>query len=167
MTKESAFVKKFALLTPFHKHIFSAVKKNCRNEHLRIDKKFFKRWFPGKSYSQISINDILQVYPRVIQEGEERLAEFIANRWVLKHMNIYSFFENELKKINPQFDTITTIPDPYAIALKNAAQTQFGVVNTYIFCLFNDVAFSPSTLELLFQEAMGEKDQYIQEVLQQ
>ena len=152
--RQKTSVDKFSLLTPFHKHIFSSVKKSCRNEHLRVDRQFFKKWFGGKNYAEITVEDLTTVYPQVIAEGHESLAEFIVNRWLLRHMDIYHFFEKELQKINSHIEHITEIPLTEALKLQKAAVQQFGPVNTYIFTIFNEVAFPEVFLEGLRKFAL-------------
>lgn len=144
-----SYVAQFAKLEPWHYAIFSDVKKDLRKEHLKHDKAFFRTYFGSKVLLRLTVEDLLEVYPAVIAKGHEQLAEFVVNRWLLKHLDIYTFFETHLKKINPQIEQITAIDQSLTNDLIAQAFSQFGAVNTYIFCIFNSVSFSPETFEYL------------------
>src|SRR5438132_626934 len=101
-TAELSYAQKFAELQPFYQAIFSSVKKDLRDEHLKMDRNFFKRNFLNKELAKLTVEDLVLVYPKLIQAGSEPVAEFIANRWLLRHMDIYTFFEQKLQKIAPQ-----------------------------------------------------------------
>ena len=153
MSSDTTYVQKFAQLSPFYSQIFATVKKDCKSEHLAIDNKFFKAHFPGKNLAKLTTEELLEVYPKIIQDGHEALAEFVANRWLLKRMEIYSFFEEELKTINPQFDQILEIPLDHAQEMLVRADSEFHPADCYIFCVFNSVAFPESIYEALKKKA--------------
>ncbi len=143
MTKnEPTYAQKFNKLQPFFVAIFTAIKKDLRDEHLRADKGFFKRNFPGKELSKVTVDDLLAVYPILIERGYEQIGEFIANRWLLRHLDIYNFFEEQLKHYAEDFDKIVELEEAFARKLLDDAVRNFGPENTYIFSVLNCVAFS-------------------------
>lgn len=142
MTKqEPTYAQKFAELQPLHTAIFTDVKNDLRDEHLRTDKGFFKRNFVGKERNRVSVDDLLQVYPKFIAAGFEELSEFIGNRWLLRHLDIYNFFEERLKQYNEKFYQIQELEIDFAKSLLDDAVSSFGPQNTYIFSILNCVAF--------------------------
>ena len=146
----------FRLLAPWHPRIFAAVKKDVRNEHLKLDKAFYKVHFGNKVLIRLTVDDLLSVYPAVIAKGHEKLAEFIANRWILRHIDVYNFFESKLKAINPQVEKIVLIDEEAATRIIDEAVRLFGAEDSYIFCIFNQVAFSTLQLERLRSGAEDE-----------
>jgi hypothetical protein len=155
MTQQVSYIELLTKLTPFHFHIFSTVKKDCKSEHLAIDSQFLKKHFPGKVAAKITTDDLVAIYPKVINEGHEQLAEFIANRWLLKHMDTYHFFEEELKKINPKFDQIIEISVNEADDILHRALEETNPINCYIFCVLNSVAFPSHIIKSLEEKALS------------
>ncbi len=155
MSQQITYIELLRKLSPFHFQIFSSVKKDCKSEHLALDNQFLKKHFTGKLIAKITVEDLLLVYPKVIDEGHEQLAEFIANRWLLKHMDLYHLFENELKKINPQFDQITEISECDAKAILEMALKDANPVTCYIFCTLNLVAIPLGVLKDLEEKALS------------
>jgi len=153
---EKPHVVLFHKLLPWHRAILSSVKKDLRNEHLRADRAFFKKYFGLKVLQKLTLDDLMQVYPAVIAEGHEKLAEFIVNRWLLRHINIYTQFEMRLKKIHAKIDEILEIDDALSQELIDDSCKAFGAVNTYIFCMFNGVNFSETMMESLCEKAHDE-----------
>lgn len=143
------YAQKFAELAPWYDQIFTSVKKDLRDEHLKIDKGFFKRNFPGRVVNKLQVEDLIAVYPKFIAAGSEKLGEFIANRWLLRHLEIYNFFEETLKKSYDDLEQIQEIDEAIAKALMCDAITRYGAVDCYIFSVLNAVAFSPSMLNEL------------------
>lgn len=148
-TQETPYAVKFAELQPFHAAIFTEIKKDLRDEHLRADRGFFKRNFAGKELSKLTVDDLLRVYPKIIAAGYEPVSEFIANRWLLRHLDVYNFFESRLKECNEKFEQITQLEHSFAESLLNDALGKFGPQDTYIFSVLNSVAFPASLLEKL------------------
>lgn len=153
MKTDTTYAQKFAELAPWYDQIFTSVKKDLRDEHLKADKNFFKRNFPGKMINKLEVQDLISVYAKFIERGFEELSEFIANRWLLRHLDIYNFFEQELKKTNVHFEQIDELEEATARSLMQEAIEKFGAVDSYIFSIINMVAFPPSVLNELKSHA--------------
>ncbi len=154
MTKtESTYAHKFQELSAWYPQIFTSVKNDLRDEHLKIDKGFLKRNFPGKAPNKLTVEDLIRVYSKFIAQGYEELSEFIANRWLLRHLDIYNFFEECLKKSYEHFDQIAVLDDSIARPLLQEAIAKFGAVDTYIFSQLNAVAFSAALMQELKEHA--------------
>lgn len=152
----SPCVALIALVKPWHHALFSSVKKDIRNEHLKLDKSFFHAHFGTRVLQRLTVEDLMAVYPAVIEKGHEKLAEFIINRWLLKHVLTYNLFEAKLKQLNSDVSKITEIADDFAEVLLSESSARFGVVDTYLFTIFNSVQFSPKILESLREAALKE-----------
>ena len=125
-----------------------------RDEHLRTDRGFFKRNFPSKDLSKITVEDLLRVYPKMIAAGYEPLSEFISNRWLLRHLDIYNYFEDSLKQHTEDFDKIEELEASFARTLLDDAVAKFGSVDSYIFSILNSVAFSQVLMNELRSKAI-------------
>lgn len=156
MLKESTYKEKFAMLKAWMPLIVEEIKKDLKNEHLRKDPGFLKTYFPGKNLSKVTSEELTEGYLKAIESGDntDELAEFIANRWLLKHSDLYYYFEQELTKINPNFNELKDIEKSAATKIMEGSIQQFGVIQTYIFCIFNSVVFPEEIYKKMNQEAI-------------
>ena len=141
MYKEATYQEKFSLLKQWMPSIIEKVKKDLKNEHLNIDRAFCKKYFMGKNIQQLKNDEIAQAYIQDIGEGNVGLGEFIASRWLLKNTDLYGFFEEKLKQVNPDFDQLEELSLSQSQEIMQAALAQFGATRTYIFSLLNSVVF--------------------------
>lgn len=155
MLKDSTYKEKFSKLQTWMPLIVETIKKDIKNEHLRKDAGFVKKYFPGKNPSKLTSGEISEVYSHAIANGDsaEQLAEFIANRWLLKHSHIYSYFEEELGKVNPNFNEIEKLDQEIATKIMEGAVQQFGAIATYLFCILNSVVFPDEVYKKLSHDA--------------
>jgi hypothetical protein len=155
MLKDSTYKEKFAMLQGWMPLIIDSIKKDLKNEHLKRDPGFSRLYFPGKNPSKLTIEELSDAYTQALAEGEntEELAEFIANRWLLKHSDLYYYFEQELGKINPEFSEIKDIDQQLATKIMEGATQQFGTISTYLFCVLNSVVFPDEIYKKLGHDA--------------
>lgn len=136
-----SYKEKIFLCKPWFSEIISEVKKDLKQEHIPKDKNFCQRRFLGKSFNQITKQELAEGYFKEVESGNDALAQFICTRWLLKHTDIYAFFENILKKISDDFDALAEIEETLEEKLKKESVEKFGVVKIFIFSLFNSVVF--------------------------
>ena len=96
MIDRTTWQGKFAILSPWLFDIIHAIKRDCKSEHLRLDPSFVKVHFSGLPMHRIGTKEMRDIYGQQILTGNDRIAEFIANRWMFRHMNVYRFFETAL-----------------------------------------------------------------------
>ena len=167
MLKDTKYKDKFAMLQGYMPLIIDTIKRDLRNEHLRNDQVFVKRYFAGKNHLKLSAEELAPAYIHVIahEEKAEELGEFIANRWILKHGDLYHYFEQELTKLSPNFSELTTIEMPKAKKIMEESVEKFGAVATLLFCVFNSVVFPEEIYAVLTKKATDQaKNQEIEEV---
>lgn len=155
MTKEATYQEKFNQLQPWLTDIFRDVKRDLKNEHLKKDNSFVKKYFT-KPYHKVEVEDLVQGYQAAINDGADHVAEFIFQRWMMKHTDIYQFFAHELEKINPDFSQIEQIEPVRAHELAKKSSTQFGAKNSFLFAVINSVAFPEKIFSDLEKEARQE-----------
>ncbi len=155
MLKDATYKDKFARLSQWLPVILEAIKKDLRTEHLMKDPVFVRQYFAGKNPSKLSIDELAKGYSQHLANGEnaEDLGEFISNRWLLKHTELYQYFEQELSKINPNFHELDVLDHKTATPLMEGAVAQFGAPNTYMFCILNSVVFPDDIYKALKQRA--------------
>lgn len=151
MLKDAGYNVIFELISPWMVEVLDVVKRELRAEHLKIDPVFCRRYFLGKSPNHLTSEEMAVAYSKDIAEGNVGLGEFIATRWLLKHTDVYGFFLERLKEINPDFESIGEIPEPMASTLMEEAILRFGAKKSYLFSIFNFVTF-PSEVYKKFRE---------------
>lgn len=154
MLKDSTYKEKFTMLKTWMPLIIETTKKDLKNDHLKRDPGFARLYLPGKNAAKLTTDEMAEAYSKAIEsDSGEELAEFIANRWMLKHSDIYEYFEQELSKINPNFSEIQDIDKPTATKIMEGAVHQFGSIATYLFCVFNSVVFPEDVYKQLGSHA--------------
>lgn len=161
MLKDRTYKEKFAALQVWMPLIVEEIKKDLKNEHLKKDPSFARLYFPGKNIMKLSSEELAEAYGNAIagSENTEELAEFISNRWLLKHADLYYYFEQELGKINPNFNEIKDLDKLVATKIMEGAVQQFGVISTYLFCVLNSVVFPDEIYKKLGHEAQEHASQ--------
>lgn len=155
MLKDATYKEKFAMIRSWLPLIVDDIKKDLRNDHLRSDPGFVREFFPGKNPSKLTPAELAEGYLEAIEKSErsDQLAEFISNRWLLKHSDLYYFFEQELAKINPNFNDLHSIEQKDAKKIMDGSVGQFGPIHTYLFCVLNSVVFPRDIYEQLANDA--------------
>ncbi len=153
-TQEVTWAYKYSLISPWFEHILSQIKKDCKTEHLSIDPHFVRTYFAGKPVARISLEEMRAVYLQQIFAGHDRLAEFIANRWLFRNMEIYRFFEKELESKIPHFDHVTELPQEAVEPILHEAIQKYGIEPVFCFTVLNDVALPKALFEKLQKDAL-------------
>lgn len=153
MLKDATYQEKFEMLKVWCEEIIETVKKDLKNEHLKKDRNFCRRYFLGKDPSQLDAKSLSAAYSQDIAEGNVGLAEFIATRWLLRNTDIYGFFEGRIKAINPDFESIEELDEKKSYALVKEASEEYGAEKTYIFSVFNSVVFPKKVYDELRVQA--------------
>ena len=153
------------MLQPWMPLIIETIKKDLKNDHLKKDPGFLRTYFPGKNAAKLTSQEVYEGYAQAIANGEnsEELAEFISNRWLLKHSDIYYYFEQELGKINPSFSEIKELDSESATKIMQEAVRQFGAISTYLFCILNSVVFPEEIYKKLGHDAAEHAEKEKQE----
>ncbi|MCE2983483.1 MAG: hypothetical protein LW832_07950 [Parachlamydia sp.] len=161
MYKDATYKEKFTLLNDWLGIIVDSIKKDLKNEHLKKDFNFAKRFLNSKNINKITNEELTEAYQRAIAEEErgEELAEFMTARWLLKNTEIYDFFETQLSLINPDFSDLEQLTIEQATPLMESSVQHFGAPQTYIFSVLNSVVFPKEVYQRLAGQA---KDQNLQ-----
>lgn len=161
MYKNATYREKFADLKEWVPYLVDAVKKDLRNEHLKMDLFFVKKYLASKNIHKVTSEELAEAYQKVIQEEAEqgeKIAEFISSRWLLKNSELYEFFERQLSKINPDFASIEEMTPQQAQALIDEASREFGAPHTYLFSVLNSVVFPKESYQALKHQAQKQQE---------
>lgn len=166
MLKEATYKEKFQILDDWMPEIIEAVKKDLKNDHLKKDWLFVKRYFGSKNLNKVTHDEFVSAYKVAINEEEkgEELAEFISNCWLLKNGELYHYFEDQLAKINPEFSEIETLEPQESEKIAKGAVDQFGAYKTYLFTVLNSVVFQEKDLNHLKDLAKNDFKKNLEEV---
>lgn len=159
MYRDTTYKEKMTLLKEWGPAIFDEIKRDLKNEHIKQDYVFAKKYLGGKPAQRLTLDELVAGYLRAVEEEEqgEKIAEFIANRWMMKSSDVYGFFEKELSRINPDFNEIVELPEQESNKLIEQAIAEFGAPKTYLFAVINSVCFSKKQFEALKNKAETEK----------
>ncbi len=165
MYKNASYKEKFALLNNWFGLVIDSVKKDLKNEHLKKDLYFVKKFLGSKNLNKVTTEDLTEAYQQAITEEEkgEELAEFITSRWLLKNSELYELFESRLSQINPNFTDLEELTVAQAQPLMDDSVRQFGAAQTYLFAVLNSVVFPKEIFQRLEQQAKQESQQEEQE----
>lgn len=161
MSTEKTFKEKLLQLSDWMPSIIECVRRDLKNDHLKQDFAFIKAYLGGKNIHKIENEELVEGYLKALKDEEhsERIAEFIAHRWIYRNSEMYQFFEERLSRIDPDFTKIEKIEEKEADKLMEDAVAEFGSLRTYIFALLNAVAFPEPHLAKLALTAHVEKKQ--------
>lgn len=165
MYKNATYKEKFADLQEWIPFLVDSVKKDLRNEHLKKDFYFVKKFLPSKNIHKTTTEELAEAYQKAIQEEEqgEDLAEFITSRWLLKNSDLYEFFERQLTEIDPDFANLEELTPAKAQALIDASVRQFGAPHTYLFAVLNSVVFPKESFQKLKTQAKQHQEKQEEE----
>jgi polyhydroxyalkanoate synthesis regulator phasin len=155
MIKEATYKEKFDLLTDFINPIMEMVKREVKNDHLRQDFAFAKRYFPGKQVPKLTIQELAEGYKEAVknEENGESIAEFILSNWLLKHGDLYHYFEEKLSSITQDFTALQELSLPQSETIVKGSIQNFGAYSTYLFAVINSVVFPKDVFTSLEKEA--------------
>lgn len=161
MLKNATSQEKFSLLKTWIPSIVGTIKKDLKNEHLKNDPRFAKKYFGNKQINKLTNEELAEGYTQALQQEEvaQSLGDYISNRWLLKNTDVYHFFENQLTAIDPNFTELVELDKKQSLKLMEESIQQYGAPTTYLFCVINSVVFPADVYETLKKRALESKKQ--------
>jgi hypothetical protein len=147
----------FQILQPWLAQILHILKRELKSEHLSKNLSFCRTHFGGRPTSRVSNDEVIAAYEKELLQGNEDLGDWIVNRWVFHHGEIYRHFAETLSRIHPDFDEIKTLDEPQSASILSGAVESFGALPTYIFSVLNGVVFPETVLKRLRETAEKEE----------
>jgi hypothetical protein len=156
--------EKFQTIEPWLVQILHTIKKEIKTEHLSKSPSFYKTYFGNRPLNRLTNEEICTVYQKELLQGEnEEIGEWVINRWVFRHGDIYQHFADRLSQIHPDFDTIKNLDDAQSEKVLSGSVEAFGALPVYLFAILNGVVLSPSALKSLRETAEKEQAAQTQE----
>jgi len=147
----------FETLQPWLPRLLEGLKREIKTEHLSKNPLFYRSYFGTRPLNRLTTEEIVAAYQKELIQGNEELSEWIVNRWVFNHGEIYEFFAERLAKINPDFSQIQNLDDAQSDAILDGAAEKFGALETYFFAKLNGVVFPEATFVRLRKSAEEEE----------
>lgn len=170
MLKDATYKEKCSMLKSWMPQIIETVKKDLKNEHLKKDFKFVKKYFAGKNLNKLTTQDFVEAYSSALEQEEnaEEIAEFVTNHWLLKNTELYEYFETALSQISPNFTELSEIESNKSQEIVDKSVGNFGAQRTYLFSVMNSVVFPKEIYEKLDKRAKeAQKKAEHEEAIQQ
>lgn len=140
--------------------VLGSIKRDLRNEHLAKLPNFYKAHFGNRPLNRLTHEEICAVYKKELLKGEDAsLQEWVVNRWVFHHGDIYEYFSTQLEKIHPDFTAIQNLTAEQSLLIIEGAVARFGALNTYLFSVLNEVVFPESVLTELQEKIVPEANE--------
>jgi hypothetical protein len=139
--------------------VLNAIKKDIKTEHLSSDPVFYKTYFGNRPQNRLTTDEIFAAYEKELLKGNADLADWIVNRWVFKHGDVYSHFAERVGEINPNFEEIQSFDEPQSEKILKGALESLGAVPVFLFSILNGVVFPDSIIQKLRAAAEKEKAQ--------
>lgn len=161
MLKEASYKQKFSLIQTWVPYLIEIAAKDLRNEHLKKDNNFLKKYFSNKPIQKLTKEEIVAGYKQALEKEDnaEDIAEFISHAWILRNSEIYNHFETELTKRYGDFGAIEEIDAKNSKEIIDAAVKNFGAARTYLFAVINSVVFTKPAYDSLRADAEANKIQ--------
>ncbi len=155
---------KFQTLQPWLSQVLHTIKKDIKSEHLSKSPTFYKAHFGNRPINRLTNEEICAVYEKeLLGNDTEELGEWVINRWVFRHGDIYQHFASRLSQINPDFEQIKSLDDKQSEQVLSGAAEAFGALPVYLFIVLNGVVISPKVLgrlkELVVTTQAKEKEE--------
>lgn len=145
----------FKTLQPWVAQVLSAIKKDIKSEHLPSNPPFYRTYFGNRPQNRLTNEEVFAAYEKELLQDNADLAEWVVNRWVFKHGDLYTHFAERLSQINPEFSEIQSLTEEESEQVLAGAAEQFGSVPVFLFSALNGVVFPKPILERLETEAKG------------
>jgi len=153
----------FLILKPWISSVLGAIKKELRTDHLVNSPSFARAHFGNRPLNRVSAEEIYAAYEKDLVAGNEELTEWVINRWVFRHPEIYTHFADRLEKIDPNYGEMEKLTLDESEMVLAGAEEKFGALMVYLFSVLNQVVFPEGIVEKLRIAAEKEKAESVDE----
>ncbi|MBI5272636.1 MAG: hypothetical protein HY861_01465 [Chlamydiia bacterium] len=151
--------------------VLKAIKRDIRTDHLPGSPAFFRTHFGHRPINRLTAEEIFAVYEKDLLAGNEELIEWVVNRWVFKHGDLYTHFAERLEKIASDYGSIKQLTEEQSEQILEGAIQRFSALSVYLFSVLNQVVFPETVFTRLRtmaeNEDLQQKTQGVQTAQQQ
>lgn len=162
-TRDCPVETKFHTLQPWLDEILGSIRKDIKTDYLPGSATFYRTYFKNRPQSRLKVDEIHAAFKKELLAGNEEMSEWVVNRWVFKHADVYRHFQERLFEINPDFSSIQILSQQESEQVLNGAKEALGAKNIYFFSVLNDVVFPRVVLDRLREEALAEAQRFEEE----
>jgi hypothetical protein len=155
--QEKPMTTKYHTLQPFLEEILGAIRKDIKSDYLPGSAAFYRAHFGSRPISRLTGEEINAVFIKELLAGNEEMAEWVVNRWVFKHGEIYTHFAERISRVNPDFNAIESLSVEESRKILEGAKESFGAKPIYFFSMLNGVVFPESIVAELRMDAEAEE----------
>ncbi len=148
---------KYHALQPFLEEILGSIRKDIKTDYLPGSAAFYRSQFGSRPISRLTSEEINAVFVKELLAGNEDMSEWVVNRWVFKHGEVYSHFAERLAAVNPNFDAIDSLSIEESRKILAGTKEAFGAKSIYFFAMLNGVVFPESIFAELRMDAETEE----------
>jgi hypothetical protein len=149
----------FETIQPWLNRVLAAIKKDIKSEHLPSNPPFYRTYFGNKPIHRLTSEEIFAAYAKELVQGNADLGDWVVNRWVFQHGELYEHFAERLSQINPEFSEIKALSEEESNQVLEGAVEAFGAMAVYLFSILNGVVFPKPVLDKLAETAKHEAEQ--------
>lgn len=150
---------KFNALRPWLDEILTVIKKDIKTDYLPAMPTLYRTYFGNRPLNRLQNEEIHSALIQELENGNKDLAEWVVNRWVFKHGELYQYFAIALEKIDPDFSSIQQLTLEQSRSILEGAKALFPIKEIYFFTLLNGVVFSQEIIDQMKNEVEAESNQ--------
>jgi hypothetical protein len=150
---------KYHTLQPFLGEILGSIRKDIKTDYLPGSMAFCRAHFGSRPIARLSNEEINTVFIKELLAGNGEMSEWVVNRWVFKHGEVYQHFAARLAKVNPDFDAIASLTTEESQKILAGASESFSAKTVYFFAMLNGVVFPEPIFADLRKQAEAEEAQ--------
>ncbi len=139
--------------------VLATIKKDIKTEHLSSNPPFYRTYFGNRPINRLTSEEIYAAYEKELVSGNSDLGEWVVNRWVFKHGDLYEYFAQKLSEINPEFSEIKSLTEEESGRVLGGVEGKFNLASVYLFSVLNGVVFPKTVLEQLEKKARAEEEE--------
>ncbi len=147
----------FETIQPWIGVVLNAIKKDIKTDHLPAKPGFIKAHFGNRSVHRLTLEEIFDAYAKDLLAGDQELSEWVVNRWVFKHGDIYSHFAERLGQISQNYSAIESLSEAQSEEILEGVAQKFGALPVYLFSVLNGVVFPEGVFARLRVAAQEEE----------
>jgi hypothetical protein len=147
----------FISIQPWVADVLQTIKKELRIDHLSASPAFARAHFGNRPLNRIASEELIAAYEKVLLAGDTDLSDFVVNRWVFKHGDLYKHFAERLSEINPEWGSLEKLTPEESNKILEGASSAFGALNVYLFSVLNGVVFPEGVVAKLRSDAEKEE----------
>jgi hypothetical protein len=148
---------KFHALQPWLHEILESIRRDIKTDYLPASTAVYRAHFGNRPLNRLTTNEINTALEKELLQGNQDLAEWVVNRWVFKHGEVYSHFAGRLEAIRLDFAALELLNEAESEQVLRGAKEAFGNKLVYFFSVLNDVVFPPTVIQQLRLAVEAEK----------